>query len=412
MKNIDIHSVRSDFPVLSTSMKGHPLAYFDNGATGLTPNLVIKAIENYYRNSSCNIHRGIYELSEKTTELFEACRSQVAAFINAASDEEIVLTHGTTEAINTVAFGWGDSHINAGDEIVITEMEHHANLVPWQQLAERKSAVLKFIPVDSKEGTLQLDRLPEIITEKTKLLAFTAMSNVTGVETPVSQLVQAARAVGAKVLVDAAQFAVHDQVDVQKMDADFLVFSAHKLYGPTGIGILYGKREVLESMTPFISGGDMILDVKKEKTSFREPPYRLEAGTPHIAGALGFSAALQYINSLGIPAIKAREKSLMEYALQRAEGVAGMRVFGPLNTDIQGSVFSFNIEGIHPHDLGTILNEHGIAVRAGFHCAQPYVEAMGSYGTVRATFAFYNTEDEIDRLFTAVNEAIELFKGF
>ncbi|MFW5710447.1 MAG: aminotransferase class V-fold PLP-dependent enzyme [Spirochaetota bacterium] len=409
MKTIDIPSVRSDFPVLSTRMKGHPLAYFDNGATGLTPNRVIEAIDGYYRNSSCNIHRGIYQLSEKTTELFEACRSHVAAFINAASDEEIVLTHGTTESINTVAFGWGDTHINAGDEIVITEMEHHANLVPWQQLARRKSAVLKFIPVDPKDGTLNTDKLSEIIGPKTKLLAFTAMSNVTGVVTPVSKLMQAARAAGTKVLIDAAQFAVHDQVDVQKLDADFLVFSGHKLYGPTGIGVLYGKREILESMSPFISGGDMILDVKKEKTSFREPPYRLEAGTPHIAGAIGLSAAIQYINTLGMPAIKAREKALMEYALQRSEGIEGMRVFGPLDTAQQGSVLSFNIADIHPHDLGTVLNEHGVAVRAGFHCAQPYVEAMGSYGTVRATFAFYNTEDEIDRLFTAVNEAIRLF---
>ncbi len=409
MKTIDITNVRSDFPVLTTQMKGHPLAYFDNGATGLTPKPVIDAIENYYRNSSCNIHRGIYELSEKTTELFEACRTHVAAFINAASDEEIVLTHGTTESINTVAFGWGDTHINAGDEIVITEMEHHANLVPWQQLAQRKSAVLKFIPIDPKDGTLQTDNLSEIIGPKTKLVAFTAMSNVTGAETPVSKLVQAARAVGAKVLIDAAQFAVHDHVDVQKLDADFLVFSGHKLYGPTGIGVLYGTREILESMSPFISGGDMILDVKKEKTSFREPPYRLEAGTPHIAGALGLSAAIQYINTLGMSAIKAREKALMDYALQRSEGIGGMRVFGPLDTGRQGSVFSFNIENIHPHDLGTVLNEHGIAVRAGFHCAQPYVEAMGSYGTVRATFAFYNTEDEIDRLFKAVTEAIQLF---
>ncbi len=409
MKTIDIPSVRSDFPVLATQMKGHPLAYFDNGATGLTPNRVIEAIDNYYRNSSCNIHRGIYELSEKTTELFEGCRSHVAAFINAASDEEIVLTHGTTESINTVAFGWGDAHISAGDEIVITEMEHHANLVPWQQLAERKSAVLKFIPVDPKDGTLQLEQISDIISPKTKLLAFSAMSNVTGVEVPVSKLVQAARAVGATVLIDAAQYAVHDQVDVQKLDADFLVFSGHKLYGPTGIGVLYGKRAILESMSPFISGGDMILDVKKEKTSFREPPYRLEAGTPHIAGAIGLSAAIQYINTLGMPAIKAREKTLMDYALQRSEGIEGMRVFGPLDTARQGSVFSFNIENIHPHDLGTVLNEHGVAVRAGFHCAQPYVEAMGSYGTVRATFAFYNTEEEIDRLFNAVNEAIQLF---
>lgn len=412
MKPIDIQTVRKDFPVLSAQMKGHPLAYFDNGATGLTPTPVIDAIDGYYRNSSCNIHRGIYELSEKTTELFEASRAHVAAFINAASEAEIVLTHGTTESINTVAFGWGDSHIEAGDEIVITEMEHHANLVPWQQLANRKSAVLKFIPVDPKTGTLQMEALSEIITPRTKLLAFSAMSNVTGVVNPVSRLVQAARAVGAKVLVDAAQFVVHEQVDVQKIDADFLVFSGHKLYGPTGIGVLYGKREVLESMSPFISGGDMILDVKKEKTTFREPPYRLEAGTPHIAGALGLSAAIQYINSLGISAVKAREKTLMEYALQRAEGVSGMRVFGPLDTAVQGSVFSFNIDDIHPHDIGTVLNEHGIAVRAGFHCAQPYVEAMGSYGTVRATFAFYNTEEEIDRLFAAVAEAVRLFKDF
>src|SRR6056297_2682631 len=391
MNKINIASVRADFPVLSSQMKGHPLAYFDNGATGLTPLPVINAIESYYRNSSCNIHRGIYELSEQTTEKFESSRAHIAAFINAASEEEIFFTHGATESINIVAYGWGDQHIHAGDEIVITEMEHHANLVPWQQLAARKSANLKFIPIDPKTGCLQLDKLEQILTPKTKLLAVSGMSNVTGVENPLPRLVEAARAVDALVLIDAAQYVVHADVDVQKLDVDFLVFSGHKLYGPTGIGVLYGKREVLESMSPFISGGDMILDVKKEHSTFRETPYRLEAGTPNIAGALGLSAAITYINTLGMPAIKAREKTLMDYALQRSEGIEGMRVFGPLDTARQGSVFSFNIENIHPHDLGTVLNEHGVAVRAGFHCAQPYVEAMGSYGTVRATFAFYNT---------------------
>jgi len=410
MKPIDIHTVRKDFPVLSSSMKGHPLAYFDNGATGLTSAQVIEAVDNYYRRSSCNIHRGIYELSEHTTEQFEASRTDIAEFINAASEEEIVLTHGTTESINTVAYGWGDHNIKAGDEIVITEMEHHANLVPWQQLAERTSARLKFIPVDPKTGLLRMEEVDHFVTPHTKLMAVSAMSNVTGVENPLPQLVRAARRVGARILVDAAQYAVHAEVDVQKIDADFLVFSGHKLYGPTGIGVLYGKKELLKDMSPFMTGGDMILDVHKEKTTFREPPYRLEAGTPHIAGALGLSAAVKYIKGLGISAIQNREKSLMDYALQRAEGVKGIHVFGPLDTSIQGSVFSFNIEEIHPHDLGTVLNEHGIAVRAGFHCAQPYVEAMGSYGTVRATFAFYNTEEEIDRLFTAVSEAIQLFK--
>src|SRR6056297_3386685 len=277
MKKINIAAVRADFPVLSSQMKGHPLAYFDNGATGLTPLPVINAIENYYRNSSCNIHRGIH----------------------------------------------------AGDEIVITEMEHHANLVPWQQLAARKSAYLKFIPIDPKTGCLQLDKLEQILTPKTKLLAVSGMSNVTGVENPLPRLVEAARAVDALVLIDAAQYVVHADVDVQKLDVDFLVFSGHKLYGPTGIGVLYGKQEVLESMYPFISGGDMILDVKKEHSTFRKPPYRLEAGTPNIAGALGLSAAITYINGIGMSAIQDREKTLMKYALQRAEGIDGMHVYGP-----------------------------------------------------------------------------------
>ncbi|HKK64762.1 MAG TPA: SufS family cysteine desulfurase [Clostridia bacterium] len=412
MKKINIAAVRADFPVLSSQMKGHPLAYFDNGATGLTPLPVINAIESYYRNSSCNIHRGIYELSEQTTEKFESSRAHIAAFINAASEEEIVFTHGATESINIVAYGWGDQHIHAGDEIVITEMEHHANLVPWQQLAARKSAYLKFIPIDPKTGCLQLDKLEQILTPKTKLLAVSGMSNVTGVENPLPRLVKAARAVDALVLIDAAQYVVHADVDVQKLDVDFLVFSGHKLYGPTGIGVLYGKREVLESMSPFISGGDMILDVKKEHSTFRETPYRLEAGTPNIAGALGLSAAITYIKGIGMPAIQDYEKTLMKYALQRAEGIKGMHVYGPLDTSQQGSVFSFTIDEIHPHDLGTVLNEHGVAVRAGFHCAQPYVEAMGSHGTVRATFSFYNTVEEIDRFFEAVLKGIQLFKDF
>ena len=412
MNKINIAAVRADFPVLSSQMKGHPLAYFDNGATGLTPLPVINAIESYYRNSSCNIHRGIYELSEQTTEKFESSRAHIAAFINAASEEEIVFTHGATESINIVAYGWGDQHIHAGDEIVITEMEHHANLVPWQQLAARKSANLKFIPIDPKTGCLQLDKLEQILTPKTKLLAVSGMSNVTGVENPLPRLVEAARAVDALVLIDAAQYVVHADVDVQKLDVDFLVFSGHKLYGPTGIGVLYGKREVLESMSPFISGGDMILDVKKEHSTFRETPYRLEAGTPNIAGALGLSAAITYINGIGMSAIQDREKTLMKYALQRAEGIKGMHVYGPLDTSQQGSVFSFTIDEIHPHDLGTVLNEHGVAVRAGFHCAQPYVEAMGSHGTVRATFSFYNTVEEIDRFFEAVLKGIQLFKDF
>lgn len=411
MNKFNIDKIRADFPVLGTKMKGKPLAYFDNGATGLTPEPVIHAIESYYRTSSCNIHRGIYELSETTTEMFEAARQTVVDFLHAKGPNEVILTHGATEGANIIAFSWGDANIKPGDEILVTQMEHHANLVPWQQLARRRSAVLKYIPVNPENGMLRLDQLDELLTERTKLVAVSAMSNVTGVVNPVETIIEKAHAKGARVVVDAAQFAVHHDVNVQLMDTDFLFFSGHKLYGPTGVGVLYGKAEILEEMAPLYTGGDMIIEVKMTGPVFRESPYKFEAGTPNIAGVLGLKTAIEYIQSIGFPAIIKAESQLMRYALKRAEENQAIHVYGPQDIELQGAVFSFQLADIHPHDVGTVLNEHGIAVRAGFHCAQPYVESMRSGGTVRASMAFYNTTEEIDRLFTAIDEAQELFSS-
>jgi len=409
MKTFDIDKIRADFPVLGITMKGKPLAYLDNGATGLTPEPVIQTIDKYYRTSSSNIHRGIYELSETVTEMFEDARKTIADFLHAKGPDEIIITHGATESANIIAFAWGEVNIREGDEIVVTQMEHHANLVPWQQLARRKSAVLKYIPVNPDNGLLRMEELENLLSPKTKLVAVSAMSNVTGVINPIDKIITAAHKAGAIAVVDVAQFSVHHPINAQLMDADFLFFSGHKLYGPTGVGVLYGKREILEDLPPFLSGGDMILEVKMEGPVFRESPYKFEAGTPHIAGVLGLKTALEYIQSIGFPAIMKAEKRLMDYALKRADENDFIHVYGPLDTRIQGAVFSFNLQNVHPHDVGTVLNEHGVAVRAGFHCAQPYVESLGTGGTVRATFAFYNTEEEIDRLLAAVKEACNLF---
>jgi cysteine desulfurase/selenocysteine lyase len=411
MRKFDIDKIRTDFPVLGREMKGHPLVYFDNGAMALTPEPVIRTMEEYYRKMSCNIHRGIYELSEQATELFEESRKKAARFLN-ASEEEIIFTHGATEGVNLIARTWGEENIRPGEEILITGMEHHANIVPWQQLSRRREAILKHLPVDPERGTLEIEKLDSLLGPNTRIAAVTGMSNVTGTATPLDLIIEKAHAAGAKVLVDAAQLSVHQRIDVKKLDADFLVFSGHKVYGPTGIGVLYGKKELLEQMPPFLSGGDMIREVKLTDTEFRESPYRFEAGTPHVAGALGLRAALDYVEEIGFSTIIEAERKLMEYALRRAREKPLLKVYGPLDTEIQGSVFSFNLQNIHPHDVGTVLNEHGIAVRAGYHCAQPYVEAMGCGGTVRASMAFYNTTEEIDRLFAAIEAAEELFRDF
>lgn len=412
MKAFNIEKIRKDFPVLQQQMKGKRLVYFDNGAMGLTPEPVINTISQYYRESSCNIHRGIYELSETTTDQFEQSRETVSRFLHSQAADEIVFTHGATESANLIAYAWGEQNISEGDEILISEMEHHANVVPWQLLARRKGAVLRHIPVNPEDGSLRLEAIDSLLSPRSKLLAISGMSNVTGVTNPLEEIISKAHAAGAVTVVDAAQLSVHHRINVQSLDADFLFFSAHKLYGPTGVGILYGKRELLKNMPPFLSGGDMIQAVKLKEAEFREAPYRFEAGTPHIAGVFGLKTALEYVQSIGFENIIKAETRLMDYALQRSETCEGLKVFGPKDSGRQGSVFSFNLEQVHPHDVGTILNEQGIAVRAGFHCAQPYVEAMGSGGTVRASMAFYNTVEEIDRLFEGIQAAKDLFGSF
>jgi cysteine desulfurase/selenocysteine lyase len=407
MNEEELREIRRRIPLLSRLSGDRPLVYMDNAASAPTPDRVIEAVADYYRNYSCNIHRGLYELSSTATERYERSRRRIAAFLGADS-EEIVYTPGATAAVNLVAESWGANNLKPGDAVAVSELEHHANLIPWQRLTARTGTELRFLPVDPATGELREEEIPHVIDEKVKLVAVSAMSNVTGVITPLRAIAAAARRAGATLLVDAAQHAVHRRIDVREMDADFLVFSLHKLFGPTGLGILFGRRELLQQMPPFLTGGDMITRVGKREADFQEPPQRFEAGTPHIAGVFGAEAAVDFLEEIGRQRIEEREEVLLRYALQRLEETPGLVLYGPRDPR-QGAVCSFNLEGIHAHDTATILAEQGIAVRAGFHCAQPYVERLGAQGTVRASLAFFNTEEEIDYLIEALSEVRRIF---
>ncbi len=407
MEDHEIRDFRSRIPLLSQKMAGKPLVYLDNAASAPTPENVIEAVSDYYRRYSCNIHRGLYELSSKATDRYEQTRRRIADFIGAAP-EEIIYTRGTTEAVNLIAGTWGREQLGPGDAVVITELEHHANLVPWQELTARTGAELRYIPVDAVTGDIQCGEIEHIIDEKVALVAVSAMSNVTGVTPPLQNLRRAARTAGALFVVDAAQLAAHRPVDVTDLDPDFLVFSLHKLYGPTGIGVLYGRRTILEKLPPFLTGGDMITRVRKESSDYREPPQRFEAGTPHIAGVFGAEAALDFLEEVELERIARHEERLMHYALEHIDALTGVKLYGPHDPE-QGAICSFNVEGVHPHDTATILAEQGIAVRAGFHCAQPYVERLGAPGTVRASLAFFNTPEDIDMLVEGLGEVKKIF---
>ncbi len=403
---IDWAALRRDFPILNQEVHGKPLVYLDSAASSQKPRQVIDAIVHYYEHDHSNVHRGIHELSNRATAAYEGARERTARFLNANTPEEIVFTRGTTESINLVAATWGERHVGAGDHILITELEHHANLIPWQQLARRKGAELLYIPVQGDNGRLDLSRLDELLTPKVKLFAFTHISNTMGTVNPAAELCRRAREVGAVTLVDAAQSAGHCLVDVQEIGCDFLVFSGHKILGPTGIGVLYGKPERFAEMPPYQTGGEMIVSVDWHEAKFKPAPHGFEAGTPHVAGAVGLHAAMDYLDDVGRRNIWEHDRDLAAYTYTRLSELPGVRLFGP-GTDRAGLV-SFLLEDVHAHDLVTMADGHGIALRGGHHCNQPLHRKLGVKSSARASFYFYNTREEVDKLI----ESVEKIRAF
>ena len=395
LNKFDVEAIRNDFSILR--QENDPLLiYLDSAATSQTPDPVIEAMDAYYRTYNSNIHRGIYRISEEATAKYEEARQRIGRFINARRSSQIIFTRNTTESINLVAYSWGSANLREGDEILVTVMEHHSNLLPWQLLSQRTGAKLRFIEV-TDEGVLQLDGLETLLTERTKLVAMTHVSNVLGTINPVKELTAAAHAIGAKVLIDGAQSVPHFDVDVQELDCDFLAFSGHKMCGPTGIGILYGKSDLLEEMPPFLGGGSMIRSVQRESSTYADVPAKFEAGTPAIAEAIGLAAAVDYLNQVGLEAIFVHEQELLEYAHQKLAEIEGITIYGPKPRQKTGAI-TFNLEGIHPHDIAGVLDTVGVAVRAGHHCAQPLMQKFGVIATVRASFYLYNKLEEIDIL--------------
>lgn len=402
----DINKVRSDFPILGSRVHGKPLVYLDNAATTQKPQGVIDVISRYYTYENANIHRGVHQLSQTATDAYEAARQKVQCFLNAADQCEIIFVRGATEGINLVAQTYGRAHVGPGDEIILSAMEHHSNIVPWQILCEEKGANLRIAPINDK-GELLLDQFESLLNPKTKLVAIAHISNALGTVNPIADIVALAHSKGIPVLVDGAQAAPHLAVDVRALDCDFYAFSGHKIYGPTGIGVLYGKRELLEAMPPYQGGGDMIRSVTFEKTIYNQLPYKFEAGTPHIAGVIGLGAALDYISGLGLEAALAHEQNLLEYGTKALEAVPGLRLVGTAKE--KAGVLSFVMENIHPHDIGTILDQQGIAIRTGHHCAQPVMQRFGIPATARASLAIYNNRDDIDALVAGIHRLKEVF---
>ncbi len=398
----DFVDLRNDFPALSGTMRGKDLIYFDNGATSLKPQVVVDALQEYYTGYSANIHRGVYEMSERATAAYDRARESLYRFLSVDTEVgEVIFTHGTTESINMVAHGWGLKELKAGDEIALTAMEHHANLVPWQVIAQRTGAELRFFPLTA-EATLSEEGIATTITERTKIVAITGMSNVTGYMPPLDRIISLAHQYGARVLIDGAQLASHHPVDVQQLDCDFLVFSGHKMCGPTGVGVLYARKELLEEMDPFMMGGDMIREVHLDHSVWARVPEKFEAGTPHIAGAIGLGRAVEYLMEIGMERIAQHERELTSYMMKTMKQLSYVERFGSDQEDNRGGIFSFAMKDVHPHDVGSLLDQQGIAVRTGFHCAQPLMRHFGITGTVRASFFLYNTTDEIDRFAEAV----------
>jgi cysteine desulfurase/selenocysteine lyase len=402
---LNINMIRDIFPVLHQEVNGQPLVYLDNAATTQKPQSVLDALGQYYKWDNSNIHRGAHTLAARATELFERTRIMVKDFIHARESEEIIFTKGTTEGINLVASSFGRKFIHEGDEVIISTLEHHSNIVPWQMLCEEKGAVLKIIPIND-QGEILLDEFDKLLSPRTKLVSVVHASNALGTVNPVDHLIKKAHEVGAKVMLDGAQSTSHLEMDVQKLDCDFLAFSAHKLYGPTGLGFLYGKRELLEAMPPYMGGGEMIKEVTFEKTTYNEIPFKFEAGTPNIADVIAFQKALEFINNLGKKDIIAHETALLAYATEKLSGIKGFIPVGEASEKV--SILSFLINGVHPFDVGVMLDASGIAVRTGHHCAQPLMSRFNIEGTVRASFSVYNTEEEIDRLYKSVGRIAKL----
>ena len=406
-KSIAIEKIRADFPILSKKVNGKPLVYFDNASTAQKPKLVIDAITNYYENQNANIHRGVHTLSQEITIAYENARVTVQKHLNAAHPHEIIFTKGTTESINLIASSFGKKFISKGDEIIVSEMEHHSNILPWQQVCEERGALLKVIPINDA-GELIISDYKRLLNSKTKIVAITHLSNTLGTINPIEEIIALAHAQNIPVLVDGAQAVPHIRVDVQKLFADFYVFSGHKLFGPTGVGILYGKEKWLNELPPYQVGGGTIKTVTFEKTDFADLPLKFEAGTPHIEGGIGLAVAIDYINTIGLDAIEEYEHELLVYATEKLETIEGVKIIGTSKN--KASVISFIVDGLHPFDIGTILDQLGIAVRTGHHCTQPLMQRFGIPGTIRASFAFYNTKEEIDIFLSGLEKAIKMLK--
>jgi cysteine desulfurase/selenocysteine lyase len=406
--DFDPIQIRSEFPTLDQTINGKPLVYLDNAATSQKPRAVLDVIDQYYERDNANVHRGIHELSRRATIAYEKAREKVAPWINAPDPSEIIWTRGTTEAINLVAMAWGLDNIGEGDEILISVLEHHSNIIPWQMLAKRQGAKLKYIEID-EQGRLILDDLPELLSDRTRLVAVSHVSNALGTINPIKEIAAAAHEAGAIVVVDGAQGAVHTRVDVQDLDVDFYAFSGHKLCGPTGIGVLWGRKALLEEMSPYQGGGEMIHIVGRDESSWAAVPHKFEAGTPNIAGAIGMGAAVDFLSEIGIDAIEKHERDLMAYAIEKVGAVPGIRIFGPESLDEHSAVLSFTMGDAHPHDISTILDSDGVAVRAGHHCAQLVMKHFGVSATARASFYLYNTRQDVDRLVESLDQVRSIF---
>ena len=404
---MDINSIRNDFPILGRKVNGKPLIYLDSGATAQKPECVIEAVNRLHREQNANIHRGVHRLSEEATELYEQARERVRTFIGAEQREEVIFTAGATASINTVAYAWGERFLHAGDNIIISEMEHHSNIVPWQLMAERKGAEIRVLPFEDS-GRLMVERLDDLLDEHTRMVAVTQASNTLATRPELRPIIEKAHAAGAHVMVDGCQGVVHGGVDVTSLDCDFYAFSGHKLYGPTGIGVLYGKRELLEQMPPFLCGGDMVDRVSFAKTTYAPLPLKYEAGTANFIGAIGLGEAIEYLRGLDLASIEAYERELTHYAEQQLQQIEGLRIYG--TTEDKCSIISFNVEGVHHYDLGMILDKLGIAIRTGQHCAEPVMAHYGITGMCRASIAMYNTREEMDALFKGVERAVRMLR--
>ncbi|MCP3740574.1 cysteine desulfurase [Rossellomorea sp. BNER] len=405
---MDVREIRKQFPILDQEVNGHPLVYLDSAATSQKPIKVIEAIDQYYRQYNSNVHRGVHTLGTRATDGYEGAREKVRQFIHAKSTEEIIFTRGTTTAINTVAASYGRANVGAGDEIVITHMEHHSNIIPWQQLAKEKGATLKYVPLQ-EDGTISLEDVKATVTSNTKIVSIMMVSNVLGTMNPIKEITQIAHENGSIMVVDGAQAAPHMKVDVQDLDCDFFAFSGHKMGGPTGIGVLYGKKQLLEAMEPIEFGGEMIDFVGLYESTWKELPWKFEGGTPIIAGAIGLGAAIDFLEEIGLDTIEAYEHKLAAYALDKLSEIEGMQIFGPKDPSKRAGLVTFNIDDVHPHDVATVLDSEGIAVRAGHHCAQPLMKWLKVSATARASFYLYNTEEDIDKLAAGLVKTKEYF---